>query len=177
MTRLETSSLHGNNTSKITRTRSRSSTFCTRSPKAPKSLTRNSATSPTALLRPPLSSSIGLIWNAYQALKGEQVRPIKHTSTDLISLIRFGLDQDETLIPYGDLVEERYQGWLDAQQSKRGWSSRTRRCGGWSASKTRSFRALSSASMISTWRRLTGEVESMESVVNLGHRHKPSLRA
>jgi len=42
-------------------------------------------------------------------------RSPRHTSTDLISLIRFALEQEQTLVPYGDLVEERYQRWLDAQ--------------------------------------------------------------
>jgi type I restriction enzyme R subunit len=66
---------------------------------------------------PPRSLSIDLIWNAYRALKSEHVRKsAKHTSTDLISLIRFTLEQEQTLVPYGDLVEERYQGWLDVQQ-------------------------------------------------------------
>lgn len=66
---------------------------------------------------PPRSLSIGLIWNAYRALQGERVRnSAKHTATDLISLIRFTLEQDETLVPYADLVERRYQGWLDTQQ-------------------------------------------------------------
>jgi type I restriction enzyme R subunit len=66
---------------------------------------------------PPLSWSIGLIWNAYRALEGEQVRKSdKHTATDLISLIRFTLEQENTLVPFSDIVEERYQVWLDVQQ-------------------------------------------------------------
>jgi type I restriction enzyme R subunit len=66
---------------------------------------------------PPRSWSIGLIWNAYRALEGEQVRKSdKHTATDLISLIRFTLEQEHTLVPFGDLVEQRYEGWLDGQQ-------------------------------------------------------------
>jgi type I restriction enzyme R subunit len=66
---------------------------------------------------PPRSWSIALIWNAYRALEGDHVRKSdRHTATDLISLIRFTLEQEHTLVPFGDLVEQRYQGWLDSQQ-------------------------------------------------------------
>jgi type I restriction enzyme R subunit len=68
---------------------------------------------------PPRSWSIGLLWNAYRALEGEQVRKShKHTATDLISLIRFTLEQETTLVPFADIVEMRYQGWLDSQQQE-----------------------------------------------------------
>jgi len=66
---------------------------------------------------PPLSWSIGLIWNAYRALEGDHVRKSdKHTATDLISLVRFTLEQEKTLVPFSDIVEQRYQSWLDGQQ-------------------------------------------------------------
>jgi type I restriction enzyme R subunit len=65
---------------------------------------------------PPRSWSIGLIWNAYRALEGEHVRKSdKHTATDLISLIRFALEQEHTLVPFADIVEQRYESWLDGQ--------------------------------------------------------------
>jgi type I restriction enzyme R subunit len=66
---------------------------------------------------PPRSWSIGLIWNAYRALEGQSVRGSdKHTATDLISLIRYTLELEHSLVPFGDIVEQRYQGWLDSQQ-------------------------------------------------------------
>ena len=36
--------------------------------------------------------------------------------TDLVSLVRFALQQDDKLIPYPEIVEERYEAWLLEQQ-------------------------------------------------------------
>jgi type I restriction enzyme, R subunit len=36
--------------------------------------------------------------------------------TDLVSLVRFTLEQDDELVPYPELVEERFAGWLLTQQ-------------------------------------------------------------
>jgi type I restriction enzyme R subunit len=69
---------------------------------------------------PPRSWTIDLIWNAYQALDGEHVkRTDKHTATDLITLIRYTLEQQNELVPYAVTVEERYLNWL-AQQAQSG---------------------------------------------------------
>jgi type I restriction enzyme R subunit len=69
---------------------------------------------------PPRSWTIDLIWNAYQALDGEHVkRTDKHTATDLITLIRYTLEQQNELVPYAVTVEERYVNWL-AQQTQSG---------------------------------------------------------
>ncbi len=67
--------------------------------------------------RPPLTASLDLIWSAYQALDSSHVRATsRHTATDLVSLIRFTLEQDNELVPFADLVEGRYQEWLIDQQ-------------------------------------------------------------
>ena len=69
---------------------------------------------------PPRSWTVDLIWNAYQALDGEQVKHTdKHTATDLITLIRYTLEQQDELVPYAVTVEERYVNWL-AQQTQSG---------------------------------------------------------
>jgi type I restriction enzyme R subunit len=69
---------------------------------------------------PPRSWTIDLIWNAYQALDGENItRTEKHTATDLITLIRHTLDTNNELIPFALTVEERYANWL-AQQTQKG---------------------------------------------------------
>jgi type I restriction enzyme R subunit len=36
--------------------------------------------------------------------------------TDLIRLVRYELQRDGELVPYRDVVEERYQGWLLRQE-------------------------------------------------------------
>lgn len=66
--------------------------------------------------RPPLTASLDLIWNSFQALDADRVRTSpRHTATDLVTLIRYTLEQDKVLVPFADIVEERYQGWLSEQ--------------------------------------------------------------
>ena len=72
------------------------------------------------LRRPPYMWTVGLIWAAYEAIEGDNVRRAdRHTATDLITLVRYSLDLDRELVPFADIVEGRYQGWL-AQQIQAG---------------------------------------------------------
>ena len=65
---------------------------------------------------PPRSWTIGLIWNAYEALDADHVKKsARHTATDLVTLIRYTLGLDDDLTPYADVVEARYVNWLDQQ--------------------------------------------------------------
>jgi len=67
--------------------------------------------------RPPYQWTPDLLWNAYAALDVEHVhRADRHTVTDLISLIRFALQQDAELVPFAETVQERYAAWLAAQE-------------------------------------------------------------
>ena len=69
---------------------------------------------------PPRSWSIGLIWNAYEALDADHVKKsARHTATDLVTLIRYTLGLDDNLTPYADVIEARYVNWL-AQQAQAG---------------------------------------------------------
>ncbi len=74
--------------------------------------------------RPPYNWTPDIIWNAYAAIEIDPTHPRvqradRHTATDLVSLIRFALGVDETLVPYADTVASRYAGWL-AQQEQAG---------------------------------------------------------
>jgi type I restriction enzyme R subunit len=70
--------------------------------------------------RPHPTWTIDVLWNAYLALEPTKVRKSAvHTTTDLVSLVRYTLQQMDELIPYSDLVEERYAAWL-LQQENRG---------------------------------------------------------
>jgi type I restriction enzyme R subunit len=72
------------------------------------------------IARPPRSWTVDLIWRAYEALDGEHVtKTDRHTATDLITLVRFTLNQRNELVPYASGVEERYANWL-AQQAQAG---------------------------------------------------------
>jgi type I restriction enzyme R subunit len=37
--------------------------------------------------------------------------------TDMVSLVRFALEQDDELVPYPELVDERFKAWLLAQEN------------------------------------------------------------
>jgi type I restriction enzyme R subunit len=68
------------------------------------------------IARPPRSWTVDLIWKAYEALDGEHVHKTdKHTATDLITLVRFSLNQQNELVPYRTTIEERYANWLTQQ--------------------------------------------------------------
>ena len=70
-----------------------------------------------AIERPPRQWTPERLWQAYQVIDNDKV----HGSggrmlTDLVSLIRYTLEQDDQLIPYQEAVEERFAGWLLTQQ-------------------------------------------------------------
>lgn len=72
--------------------------------------------------RPPYNWTPDLIWNAYVAIEAPNVRcSPAHTLTDLVSLVRYTVGADADLVPYADLVRERYAAWL-AQQEQSGVS-------------------------------------------------------
>jgi type I restriction enzyme R subunit len=68
--------------------------------------------------RPHPTWTVDVLWNAYLALEPTKVRKSAvHTTTDLVSLVRFTLKQIDELVPYAQLVEERYAGWLLQQEN------------------------------------------------------------
>jgi len=68
--------------------------------------------------RPHPTWTVDVIWNAYLALEPTKVRKSAvHTTTDLVSLVRFTLGQMNELVPYVQLVEERYAAWLLQQEN------------------------------------------------------------
>jgi len=69
-----------------------------------------------AIERPPRQWTPEKLWHAYEMLDQSKV----HGSggrmlTDIVSLVRFTLHQDDELIPFRDQVEERFAAWLIAQ--------------------------------------------------------------
>ena len=71
--------------------------------------------------RPPHNWTPDLIWNAYAAIEADTAHPRvhkadRHTVTDLVSLVRFTLGQNNELVPYAETVQEKYQGWLHQQE-------------------------------------------------------------
>jgi type I restriction enzyme R subunit len=61
------------------------------------------------------------LWHAYELLEKDKVRGAsgKRLLTDIVSLIRFALHQDNELVPHADRVRARFESWM-AQQATRG---------------------------------------------------------
>lgn len=67
--------------------------------------------------RPPHNWTTELVWAAYEAVDAGRVRRSNHhTLTDLVSLLRYTLGLDDELVPYAEIVRERYAGWLARQE-------------------------------------------------------------
>ena len=69
-----------------------------------------------ALQSPPLHLTTERLWKAYEQLQGDKVKSGGRLATDLVSLIRFAIGQDDQLIPHAEIVKLRFDLWLDEQQ-------------------------------------------------------------
>lgn len=73
------------------------------------------------LAAPPRNWTEQRLWEAYQLVEQNKVRgaSAERRLTDIVSLIRFALHKEDELIPFGDVVRERFASWL-AQQATAG---------------------------------------------------------
>jgi type I restriction enzyme R subunit len=72
-----------------------------------------------ALARPPRQWTPDLLWSAYATLDASRVRHGgRRIATDLVSLVRYALEQENELIPYAETVEQRFVGWVTAQTNQ-----------------------------------------------------------
>lgn len=71
-----------------------------------------------ALQTPPRSWTPERLWRAYETLEKSRVRgaSTKRLLTDVVSLVRFALHRDDELIPFRELVQERFEAWLAQQR-------------------------------------------------------------
>jgi type I restriction enzyme R subunit len=70
------------------------------------------------IARPPHAWTPEKLWTAYEQLDRSKVRGSgERVLTDLVSLVRVALHQEDELIPYPDLVRERYRAWLLQQEN------------------------------------------------------------
>jgi len=67
---------------------------------------------------PPYGFTTDTLWRAYEQLEISKVRPasIQKQLTDIVSLVRFAIHQEEVLEPFKEHVEHRFQEWLKNQQ-------------------------------------------------------------
>ena len=75
-----------------------------------------------ALHAPPHLIDEGQLWQAYAALNNTRVKGTsqRRLLTDLVSLVRFAMQQDNELVPYPERVQSNYSAWL-----ARRWSDPT----------------------------------------------------
>jgi type I restriction enzyme R subunit len=73
-----------------------------------------------AISTPPRSWTEERLWAAYEAIEQNKVRGAgaERRLTDIVSLIRFALNQKDELVPYSELVRERYENWISQQQNE-----------------------------------------------------------
>jgi type I restriction enzyme, R subunit len=74
-----------------------------------------------AIEKPPYLWNESQLWQAYAALEKSKVRGArsKRILTDLVSLVRFAIHQDNELVPFPERVDQNFNAWL-AQQEKNG---------------------------------------------------------
>ena len=72
----------------------------------------------SAIGRPPHRWTPDILWQAYETLDQSRVRGSDHrVHTDLVSLVRYALGNADELVAYPDLVNERFEVWLNQQQT------------------------------------------------------------
>jgi type I restriction enzyme, R subunit len=71
----------------------------------------------TTIQRPPRQWTPERLWHAYEMLDQSKVRGSGgRMLTDIVSLVRYTLDQDDELVPFRDQVDERFAAWLLTQE-------------------------------------------------------------
>jgi type I restriction enzyme R subunit len=72
-----------------------------------------------AIEKPPYLWNESQLWNAYAALEKSKVKGAsgRRILTDLVSLVRFAIHQDNELIPFPERVNANFKAWLASQES------------------------------------------------------------
>ncbi len=71
-----------------------------------------------AIKLPPRGWTPERLWEAYEALDRSKVRGSgPRVLADLVSLVRVAIHQEDELVPYPELVRERFRAWLLSQQN------------------------------------------------------------
>ncbi|MDA8242071.1 MAG: DEAD/DEAH box helicase family protein [Nitrospiraceae bacterium] len=71
--------------------------------------------------KPPYSWKIDRLWEAYAALEKSKVKGASapHILTDLVSLVRFAIHQDNELVPFPEKVNVNFNAWMAQQEINR----------------------------------------------------------
>jgi type I restriction enzyme R subunit len=70
-----------------------------------------------AIGSPPRSWTPETLWHAYEILDQSRVRGAsgRRLLTDVVSLVRYAIQQADELVPYQEQVQERFRAWLGQQ--------------------------------------------------------------
>lgn len=73
-----------------------------------------------AIQKPPYNLTPELLWNAYEQLEKSNVRGAgaQKLLTNIISLVRFAMNETDVLEPYPDTVNARFDHWLSHQNEQ-----------------------------------------------------------
>jgi type I restriction enzyme R subunit len=72
-----------------------------------------------AIERPPRQWTPDKLWRAYELLDQSKVRGSGgRMLTDIVSLVRYTLEQEDELVPFRDQVEARFAAWLATQEQQ-----------------------------------------------------------
>jgi type I restriction enzyme, R subunit len=71
-----------------------------------------------AIEKPPHNLSTDKIWHAYQVLERSKVRGSGGKQlTDIVSLVRYALHHDDELSPFAEVVDQRFETWVNEQEA------------------------------------------------------------
>jgi type I restriction enzyme R subunit len=71
-----------------------------------------------AIEAPPVDLTAKKLWKAYETLDASKVRGEGgRVLTDIVSLVRYALKDDQQLVPHQDVVRIRFDLWMPEQQS------------------------------------------------------------
>jgi type I restriction enzyme R subunit len=72
-----------------------------------------------AIEKPPYLWNESQLWQAYAALEASKVKGAsgRRILTDLVSLVRFAIHQDNELVPFPERVSANFKAWLAGQES------------------------------------------------------------
>ena len=85
------------------------------------------------LQAPPHLWTESQLWQAYAALDQSKVKGAsrRRILTDLVSLVRYAMHQENELVPYPEKVMANFKAWLAQQQASGARRSPTSSAGGW----------------------------------------------
>jgi len=73
-----------------------------------------------AIKKPPYNLTPELLWQAYEQLEQSKVKKAgpQRLLTDIISILRFTIGKENELVPFAQIVNERFEKWIKQQEQQ-----------------------------------------------------------